>query len=92
MATTHISIDVTASGGKGQELNQAISQQEMARDTLVRLKAQMETMIDGDDHSLLEAKFGIATGQGETVYNLVAGAVLTLAEDADLVQLINRLG
>lgn len=91
MAYEHIKITPSA-GAHAQELNNAVSQLESARDTLARLKTQMEAMIDGADYARVEELFGVTAGNGQTLYNLVSGTVSTFTDDADLVQTIKRLG
>lgn len=91
MAYEHIKITASA-GPHASELNNAVTQLEAARDTFRRLKEQMEAMIDGVDYTRIETLFGLEAGNGQTVYNLVAGTVSTFTDDADLVQTIKRLG
>jgi hypothetical protein len=65
-----------------------------ARDRLRQIKAVMEAMIapgTPSDFSQVEAKFGVIQGQGETLYNLVAGATTQL-NGFDITALIDRLG
>ena len=39
------------------------------------IKAQMEQMVDGADYTQVELYFGIPTGDGNTVYDAINGAV-----------------
>lgn len=41
---------------------------------IILIKYLMDNMVAGSDYSQLETRFGLPTGQGQTVYNLVAGA------------------
>jgi hypothetical protein len=89
MAVTYIKVDI--SKRLGADLRQAVVHGAEFDERLHRLKDVMDTMIDGTDYSRLETEFGVATGQGETVYNLVAGAATDTA-GVNITQLLNRLG
>jgi hypothetical protein len=89
MAVTYIKVDV--SKRLGADLRQTVVHGAEFDERLHRLKDVMDTMIDGTDYTRLETEFGVATGQGETVYNLVAGAATDTAA-ANITQLLNRLG
>jgi hypothetical protein len=89
MAVTYIKVDI--SKRLGADLRQTIVYGAEFDERLHRLKDVMDTMIDGTDYSRLETEFGVATGKGETVYNLVAGAATDTA-GANITQLLNRLG
>lgn len=48
-----------------------------------------------DDFTEFEELFGIPTGEGQTVFNLVNGTLLALngtAQNANAIELINRVG
>ena len=62
-----------------------------AKDQLLMLKNAMDQMIDGSDYTLMETAFGIETGKGQTVYNLVAGSVSELASDVSVTSLVSYL-
>jgi hypothetical protein len=89
MAVQYISIDSTKR--LGSELRQAVNYGTAFEQQLDKLKDIMDTMIDGTDYSRLETDFGLATGKGETVYNLVTGS-LTALRTGDLAGVIARLG
>jgi hypothetical protein len=89
MAVQYISVDSTKR--LGSELRQAINYGTAFDQQVAKLKEVMETMIDGTDYSRLETEFGLATGKGETTYNLVAGAATDLA-GTNINQLLIRLG
>lgn len=89
MATTYISTNT--SKRLGADLRQAIHALKEVRSDFRELKGVMETMIDNGDYSLLETEFGLATGTGQTVYNLVAGSLSSM-EGADINQTVIRLG
>lgn len=59
--------------------------------TLKQLKLDMDNMTDGVSFATLESAFGIATGKGQTVYNLVAGAVSEFNAATNLNNLLNWL-
>ena len=75
----------------GADLRQAMHALKEVRSDMREIKAVMETMISGADYSMLETEFGVATGTGQSVYNLVAGA-LTDMEAANINQTVIRLG
>jgi hypothetical protein len=89
MAVQYISINSTKR--LGSELRQAVNYGHAFDQSVLKLKEIMETMIDGTDYSRLETEFGLATGKGETVYNLVTGAV-TDVSGTNITQLLIRLG
>jgi hypothetical protein len=89
MAVQHISINSTKR--LGSELRQTVNYGTSFEQQLDKLKDIMDTMIDGTDYSRLETDFGLTTGKGETVYNLVAGS-LTALRTGDLAGVIARLG
>ena len=76
MAITRIDIAHTP---HGDNLLTAVAQMREARDRLDHAKAVMETAIDGSDYSRVEQIFGIEAGQGQTAYNLIAGAATDMA-------------
>lgn len=76
MATTRINITRTA---HGDNLLTAVAQMREARDRLDHAKAVMETAINDGDYSRVEQIFGIEAGQGQTAYNLIAGAATDMA-------------
>lgn len=71
-------IDITRTP-HGDSLLTAVAQVREARDRFDHAKAVMETCIDNGDYSKLEQVFGLETGQGETLYNLIAGVVTDMA-------------
>jgi hypothetical protein len=89
MATTFVQINTT--NRLGNQLRAAIDQLRTGKDQLARLKAIMDTQIDGSNYSLLESQFGLQTAEGATCYNLVAGAVGDLAL-SNTTQLLTRCG
>jgi hypothetical protein len=89
MAVTYIKVDI--SKRLGADLRQTVVHGEQFDERLHRLKEVMETMIDGTDYTRLETEFGLAAGKGETVYNLVSGAV-TDVSGTNITQLLIRLG
>jgi uncharacterized protein YecE (DUF72 family) len=89
MAVTYIKVDV--SKRLGADLRQTVVHGAEFDERLHRLKEVMDTMIDGTDYSRIETEFGLVAGQGQTVYNLVAGAAAGTAA-TDIHQLLVRLG
>ena len=89
MATSYISVNTNKR--LGQDLRYLVHQLKETRSDCRELKAVMETMIDASNYALLETEFGLATGTGQTTYNLISGA-LTDMEDANINQTIIRLG
>ena len=89
MATTFLPINT--SQRLGAELRNAVDQLRQALDRLKKLKAVMDTQVDGADYGQLESQFGLQGTHGTTVYNLTAGAVAQI--DVPAVQsLLNRCG
>ena len=90
MATTFIPINT---GQRlGAQLRSAIDQLQAARQTLAKLKAIMDTQVNGADYSMVEAQFGLQTGQGQTCYNLVAGAVTDAGNSTNITELLSWCG
>lgn len=56
---------------------------------LVKIKANMDNLTDGVSFTALESTYGIPTGKGQTVYNLVAGSVAELAADVNTMNLLS---
>jgi hypothetical protein len=76
MATTYIPINT---GQRlGLQLRNAVDQLQSAKQALAKLKAIMDTQVNGADYSMVESQFGLQTGQGQTCYNLVAGTTTEL--------------
>lgn len=59
------------------------------QDKLRQEKEKMDNMTDGADYTAIESQYGIPTGKGDEVYNLVAGATSELAADTNLSQLLD---
>ena len=57
--------------------------------TLRELKEIMDNMTDGITYTNIETNFGIPVGKGQTMYNLVSGAVSELAADVNFTQLVD---
>jgi hypothetical protein len=81
MATTHIAINQTASDFASRYRN-AVAQIRMGVAELGELRRSMYSMQDGEDVTLIETKFGVATGDGATIRDL-ALAVDALANGTD---------
>lgn len=77
----------------GAQLRSAVDQLNNATGQLARLKATMDTMTDGKDFATLESQVGLQSGDGEAVYNLVAGVVADLTGvKTSAPQLVSRCG
>ena len=87
MANNFIGIDTTKR--LGAVTYNTATQLADARDRLVQLKNDMDNMVDGADYSVIATQFGVANGQ--TLYNLVAGAASALTSSSDLTNLLNWL-
>jgi len=76
----------------GAQLRSAIDQLQAAKQALAKLKAIMDTQVSGGDYSMVEAQFGLQTGQGQTCYNLVAGTNTDLAGSVNVTELLSWCG
>lgn len=81
------------------EIITAVAQVRAAQDTLLKIQAKGFRMFDAtpnpDDFSVFETKYGIPTGFGQIVFDLINGTVLALKGDAqngNAQELINRVG
>lgn len=90
MANNFIAISTTLP--KGVAILNAATQLSVVRDQLTLIKAAMDNMTAAADFTLIESTFGIPTGKGQTVYNLIAGAVSTMAADTNIIDLTAWLG
>jgi hypothetical protein len=89
VATTFL--PVNTSTRLGADLRRAVDQLRDVRDRLERLKNILDTQVDGTIYTLVESQFGLQAGDGQTAYNLVAGAFAAV-DVAAVQQLINRAG
>jgi hypothetical protein len=55
---------------------------------LSQIKADMDQMTDGLTFATIEATYGIPVGKGQTVYNLVTGALAAMNGSADFLNLL----
>lgn len=77
MASTRIELNETA---HSRRLLTAVAQLREAQDALEHSKAVMEAAIDSGDYAEVETLFGVQeAGEGQTLYNLVAGVVTDMA-------------
>lgn len=77
------------------ELITVAAQLRAAQETLLKIQAKGFRMFEGNDFSVFEQHYGIPTGQGNTVFDLVNGTVMALAgtaQNANAQELINRVG
>ena len=89
MAIDHIAIDTAQR--LGLALRNELDRLALARRNITHLKAVMDHMTDGSDYAAIATKFGAGVGEGQALYNLVAGAVDDLAT-ADMNSLLERVG
>lgn len=57
-------------------------------DVLSALKTAMDNMINVSDYTTVEAQFGVPTGKGQILYNLVAGSITDMNASANVTQLL----
>ena len=89
MPTTFIPVNTTAR--LGNELRRTIDLLRELRDRLEKLRFVLDTQVDGANYSMVESQFGLQAGDGQLVYNLVAGAYAAV-DTVSVQQLINRVG
>jgi hypothetical protein len=75
-------IVVNANSQQGPQLRALQSQIYAARNLAKQIKEQMDQQTDATDWTKIEAQFGLAAGNGTTVYNLVAALVGTSGLEA----------
>lgn len=96
MAKDYIKIDVQMNGAKeAQNLVNAIGQLRMAYESLTRVKAKMFHNFDGADVANIEALYGLPTGSGQSVLDLVNGSVGAMEgtfQNDDCKQLTEQVG
>lgn len=90
MATNHIPIDVTKR--HGARLNNVIANLRAGLSGLQELTPIITAMVDGSSYTEVESKFGLESGDGEALYNLVSGAKAELEADSNFGNLINWVG
>ena len=89
MATTYI--PVNTGQRLGADLRRVVDLLRDVRDRLERLKNIMDTQVDGVDYTLIASQFGLPAGDGQLVYNLLAGSFAAV-DVAAVNLLINRVG
>ena len=75
MANDSIKITVTNDTIKARELLSLVDKMRSAYEQAVKVKSIMDHLQDGVDFTTLEAMFGLPVDEGNTVYDLVNGAV-----------------
>lgn len=92
MANDFVPITAT-NNARAEELVHAINHTRLALQNLRKVKGKFDHHVADPDYSGLEGSsaYGVPTSQGQTVYNIVAGA-LARVDHADVLTLINRLG
>ena len=87
MAVNYITVD--RSRQQGNDLLTIIDNLRYYQDRLRQEKEKMENMTDGATYAAIETQYGITTGKGDEVYNLVTGATAELAADVNFAQLLD---
>jgi hypothetical protein len=87
MAINYITVDRARQ--QGGELLSVIESLRYYQDKLRQEKEKMENMTDGITYTAIETQYGIPTGKGDEVYNLVTGATAELVADTNFVQLLD---
>lgn len=75
MANDYIKIDPTNTGLQASMLRTYTYQLRQAFETGIRMLAIMNHNTDGVTFAALETMFGIPTGKGQAVFNLVNGSI-----------------
>ena len=96
MPQDYVKIDagLTTQKFAGDFIN-AIASLRSTIDQLEKMKGLMDHMTNGVLFTDIEVQFGLPTGQGQTVYNLVSGALGAMkgtVQSSDGVTLIERVG
>ena len=84
-------INISSDTRHGAAVRQAVNYTQETAERLTQLKALFDEMVDGADYSVIETQLGLEAGQGEIVYNLVAGAKGAMDVSA-VTQFLARLG
>jgi hypothetical protein len=87
MPVNYITVD--AARKQGGELLTIIENLRYYQDRLRQEKEKMDNMTDGVTYAAIETQYGIPTGKGDEVYNLVSGASSELAADTNFAQLLD---
>lgn len=90
MANNYIAVNQNASV-LSSSLMSGINTLALAVGRLQQLKTDMDNMTDGQDWTTVETNFGIPTGKGASVYNLLTGCVSDLT-GSNTSNLLNWLG
>lgn len=75
----------------GDKMANAIARLEQARQDMEELLGITLKCINGSDYTDVDAEFGMSAGNGQTLYNLLAGAVSHLNNSA-ISELTDRVG
>ena len=89
MATNHIT--VSRNSAQGADLLSIVDQFRIYQDRLRQNKEMMDAQVDGADYSAIETQFGVNSGSGQTVYNLVAGASAEVTSATNFNQMLDYL-
>lgn len=76
MADVWIKIDTSIAGAtQAALLKQFVAQERAVYELGVRIRAQMSNMNNGSQWGTIETQYGLPTGKGATVYDLVNGTI-----------------
>lgn len=96
MPRDFIKVDRTQTGQKfAAKLQDAIGTARRLHELLEEIKALMDHNTDATVWTDIELYFGLPTGSGQSVYNLVAGGLSAVqggSQTSDLMTLIDRVG
>lgn len=96
MAIDFIKVDQTIATAKfASHLVECVRTFRSAVDKLDHVKDIMEHSNDGADFTGIEELFGLALGEGQTVYDLINGTYLAVtgaAQNSNTMSLISRVG
>lgn len=96
MPQNNITINEQA-GALATNLAGALRSLQIAHARLTFLKSRMDNMQAGTDWTVVEAQFGLPSGKGQTLYNLVTGSLshfsaTAILNDASLRDLLGWAG
>lgn len=89
MAATHVQIDV--SKPRGQQLQRLVNMTSEVIQMFDREKSIMDTCVDTADYTLVETIYGLPSGKGQTVFDLLVAARAKV-KDAATTSFIDKLG
>ena len=91
MAVDRIRINEAGNSNMADRVNNAIDLIVRAKAELQQAKDVADQCVDGASYTDVEAQFGVPTNQGQTFYNLLAGAVADL-DVTNITEFTSRIG